>query len=59
MSIIDLTNKMDRWCPWVIVQVFLVVLFPIRIVILACLPSDSAYEHHPLHKIQDFWRFGR
>ena len=53
----DLQDRLDRWCPAILVALLFLILLPIRVVVLLCLPPDSTSTWHPLHKIQQFFSF--
>ena len=57
MNLSDLHYYLDRWCPTILVALLFIILFPIRVVVLMCLPPDSTSTWHPLHKIQQFFSF--
>lgn len=57
ISISQMIDNMGKWCPSVVVILIIALLFPVRLLVLLCLPRDSSYAWHPLHKTRDFWDF--
>ena len=59
MNLNEMMSKLDRWCPYIIMLLLWFILWPVRILVLVLLPADSVYEWHPLHKVYEFWAFGK
>ena len=59
MNLNEMMSKLDRWCPYIIMLLLWGILWPVRVMVLLFLPADSVYKWHPLHKVYEFWAFGK
>lgn len=54
-TLAEIFDSMDKWCPAVVVWLLKLAVAPLVIFIRMCLPADSKYQWHKLHKIRSFW----
>lgn len=53
----DWEYNLEEYVPCLFIFALYVLVWPVRVVVLALLPPGASYKYHKLHKIHDFLSF--